>query len=118
MPWVDAGKCVGCGLCVRECPTETISMKEGVAEIDMGGCIHCGKCHDVCRQEAVRHDSEKIPEEVEKNVQETKRFMDACAEYLGGDQERQKCLNRMIKHFNKEKKIAEETLKELESIEN
>ena len=62
MPWIDKNKCTGCGLCVRECPVNAIIIKEGKAEIDMDKCIRCGKCHDVCPQEAVRHDSEKIPQ--------------------------------------------------------
>ena len=59
MPWIDKDKCIGCGICIRQCPVNAISMKEGKAEIDMDKCIKCGKCHDVCPQEAVRHDKEK-----------------------------------------------------------
>jgi hypothetical protein len=47
---------------------------------------------------------------------ETKRFMDACEKYLKDENERQKCLNRMIKHFKSEKIIAEKTLDELGSL--
>jgi len=39
--------------------------------------------------------------------------MNACAKYLGDAKEKQKCLNRMIKHFNKEKIVAEKTLEKL-----
>ena len=35
MPWVDKDKCVGCGICIRECPVDAIFMKEGKAIIDM-----------------------------------------------------------------------------------
>jgi hypothetical protein len=42
--------------------------------------------------------------------------MDACEKYLSGDKERQKCLNRMIKHFNKEKMVAEKTIEQLELL--
>lgn len=91
-------------------------MGNGMAKINMDGCIRCGKCHDVCPEEAVRHDSEKIPNEVKTNIIETKKFMDACAKYLGHAKERQKCFNRMIKHFKKEKVVAEKTLEELELL--
>jgi formate hydrogenlyase subunit 6/NADH:ubiquinone oxidoreductase subunit I len=48
MPWVDKDKCVSCGICVEECPVDTIFIKDEKAEIDMIGCIRCGRCHDVC----------------------------------------------------------------------
>jgi len=118
MPWINVEDCSGCGICVEECPVNTIAMKDEKAEINMDGCIRCGICHDVCPQEAVRHDSEKIPEVIKANVEETKRFMQACAKYLGDIKEKDKCLQRMKKHFKKEKIIAEKTLEELENIKN
>jgi ferredoxin len=54
--------------------------------------------------------------EVKANVEETKYFMDACARYLGSAKEGQKCLGRMIKHFNKERMVAEKTIEKLESL--
>jgi len=75
MPWIDENKCVGCRICIRACPINAISMKEGKAEIDMEKCIRCGKCHEVCPQEAVRHDSEKISFEVKKNIEKTKKLL-------------------------------------------
>ena len=67
---------------------------------------------------AVRHDSEKIPEHIKCNLEETKKFMELCAKYLGDIKEKNKCLQRMIKHYNKEKIIAEKTIKELEKLKN
>ncbi len=116
MPWVDGNICIGCGICVEECPVDAIIMEDDVVEIHMDKCIHCGICHDGCEQGAVRHDSEKIGDRVEANVEETKYFMEACEKYLGNAEERQKCLNRMIKHFNSEKIIAEKTLQEIELL--
>lgn len=116
MPWVDENKCNGCEVCVKECPTSAISMENEKAKINMDKCIRCGVCHDVCKQQAVRHDSEKIPEVIEANVKMTKRFMGACAKYLGDEKEKQKCLNRMIKHFNREKIVAEKTLAQLDTL--
>ncbi|MFC1874834.1 FAD-binding protein [Chloroflexota bacterium] len=45
---VVPGKCIGCQLCIGECPTNVIVMEDGVARIDAEGCISCGKCVDVC----------------------------------------------------------------------
>lgn len=41
---VDASKCIGCGLCVANCPTNAITMVEGKAVIDKDKCINCGIC--------------------------------------------------------------------------
>jgi len=116
MPWVDEEKCIACGICVQECPIDAISMEGGKAEIDMGKCIHCGTCHSVCPREAVRHDGEKIPENVKFNVEQTRQFMDLCAKHLGSDDEKRKCLERMRRHYNKEKLVAEKTLEALDKI--
>jgi len=53
---------------------------------------------------------------VEANIAKTKEFMNTCAKYLGDAKEKQKCLNRMIKHFNKEKIVAEKTLEKLQML--
>jgi len=70
----------------------------------------------VCPTNAVKHDSEKIPDRVTLNVQRTKAFMDDCARYLEDEEEKGKCLNRMIRHFRIEKVVAEKTLSELEAL--
>ncbi|MCK5083562.1 MAG: 4Fe-4S binding protein [Candidatus Omnitrophica bacterium] len=69
MPWVNEEECIGCGICVENCPVEAISLSigqaklgDGKAKINMNKCTRCGTCQSVCPQEAVRPDSEKIPE--------------------------------------------------------
>ncbi|MEA3490252.1 MAG: 4Fe-4S binding protein [Candidatus Omnitrophota bacterium] len=116
MPWIDKNECIGCGICVEKCPVGAVSMEGEKAKINMEECIHCGVCHSVCPEKAVRHDSEKIPDDVKANVEMTKRFMEACAKFLGEEQEKWKCLKRMKKHFSKEKVVAEKTLDELDKF--
>jgi len=67
MPWVDKNRCTGCQICIRECPVNAISMKDGKAEIDMDKCIRCKKCHEICPNQAIRHDSEKIKKDKKAN---------------------------------------------------
>jgi len=62
----------------------------------MEECIRCGTCHSVCPQEAVRHDGEKIPEDIKINIELTKKCMENCAKYLGDVKEKDKCLERML----------------------
>ncbi|MCD4812317.1 4Fe-4S binding protein [bacterium] len=113
MPWIDVEKCSGCGICVARCPVDTIAMEKEKANINMDGCIRCGTCHDVCPEEAVKHDAEKTPGDVKNNVEFTKHCMDACAKHLNDEREQDKCLNRIVKHFQREKLVAEKTLEEL-----
>jgi len=41
---VEAAKCIGCNLCVANCPAGAISMQDGIAVIDNAKCISCGIC--------------------------------------------------------------------------
>lgn len=117
MPWVDEEKCTGCNVCVEKCPVDAISMENEKARINMQECVRCGTCHSICPNGAVRHDSEKMPENIKNNVAQTKKFMEVCAKHFGDTKEKEKCLQRMIKHYNKEKIIAEKTMDELEKLQ-
>ena len=50
---IDQEKCLGCGICQRECPAEAITLKNKKAEIDFQKCLGCGRCIAICPQEAV-----------------------------------------------------------------
>lgn len=112
MPWVNKEDCTGCGLCVEICPVDTITLVEGIAEIDMDGCIRCGKCHKSCPNDAVRHDSEKIPGEIEANLEKVRWYL---SHYETGE-EKKACLKKSIRHFNLVKSIADKTIEQLNSL--
>jgi len=112
MPWIDKEKCIGCQACIQVCTVGAIQMKDRKAEINMDKCIRCGKCHDACPQDAVRHDSERIPIEVKENVEKTKESM----KNFKTEEEKKAFLERMIKHFNKEKLVAEKTIEKIQNI--
>lgn len=113
MPWVDETECIGCGICVDECPSGALALLEGVAKMNLEMCIRCGVCHDVCPQDAVKHDSLHIPIDVEANL---RRVREAVAhDFYETEEQRQGCLQRWMNLFNCQKKIAEQTLEALEA---
>lgn len=40
--------CMGMGNCARVCPTDAITIEDGLASIDQSRCITCGKCAAAC----------------------------------------------------------------------
>ncbi len=53
---VDKESCIGCGVCMRNCPVQAITMKDGKAVIDPNLCIQCGTCESICPMGAIRID--------------------------------------------------------------
>ena len=51
-------RCIGCKLCMRDCPSNAINIKmvgakQFVCEIDLGKCIYCAQCVDSCMKKAL-----------------------------------------------------------------
>ena len=117
MPWINKELCTGCQTCVDECSVGAISMEEDIAFIKEDECIRCGVCHDVCPDDAVRHDGERIPEEVQSNLAWAKKLL--THEYYSNDKTKQKQLiDRLQRFFAKNKKVAEKTIGQLGILRN
>jgi formate hydrogenlyase subunit 6/NADH:ubiquinone oxidoreductase subunit I len=51
-------KCIGCKLCMKDCPTNAITITEVgekafEAQIDLARCIYCAQCVDSCPKKAL-----------------------------------------------------------------
>jgi formate hydrogenlyase subunit 6/NADH:ubiquinone oxidoreductase subunit I len=55
--------CIGCQMCVRDCPSNAIKIKKVgdkkfVAEFDLAKCIYCAQCVDSCMKKALESSKE------------------------------------------------------------
>jgi len=51
---IDEKTCLGCGLCINNCPVGAISFNtNGKAVIDKTKCINCGTCQNLCPVNAI-----------------------------------------------------------------
>ena len=116
MPWIKEESCIGCGICVRECPVNAIRMDEdNIAVIDEDNCIRCGRCHDACSHKAVRHDSERIPMEAEKNIKKVRVLL---RRYYTEEDKQKDFLERMMKYYKMQQKVLTLSMEKLENLIN
>ena len=53
-PVINTAVCVGCGMCARSCPAETITVENKKAHIGRKNCIKCFCCQELCPYKAVK----------------------------------------------------------------
>ena len=54
LPQIDLAKCIGCELCVKLCPTQALTMIQGVAVVSAPDlCTYTGICQEICPTQAV-----------------------------------------------------------------
>ncbi|MDD5538687.1 MAG: 4Fe-4S dicluster domain-containing protein, partial [Candidatus Omnitrophica bacterium] len=65
-------KCIGCKMCVRDCPANAIAVnkvdeKRYEAVFDLRRCIYCGQCVDSCLKKALAASAEFELAQLDKN---------------------------------------------------
>ena len=60
---IDQNKCIGCGMCVKDCFFGVLSLQDKKAVVS-GDCFHCGHCVSVCPTGALmlKSEVEKVDE--------------------------------------------------------
>lgn len=73
-PKVMENLCIGCQMCVENCPVDAIHMEDKKAVIDPEVCIGCGECITVCPKRAI-----EVQWKTDANI-----FVEKMAEYAYG----------------------------------
>ena len=77
---INNDKCVGCGLCVKDCPASHIAIEDKKAKIANALCIGCGHCYAICPNEAISiegYDTTNIHEVVPFTNFDSEEFLKA-----------------------------------------
>lgn len=45
--------CIGCGICVKNCPNQAVTVSDFHAVIDQDKCVGCGVCAEKCPKKAI-----------------------------------------------------------------
>lgn len=52
-PVLDPERCIGCGLCVKMCPPQSLKLERGKPVFDLPECIRCYCCQEHCPKGAI-----------------------------------------------------------------
>ena len=69
-PEVGQEKCIGCGICAKNCPEQAIKVSKKKASIDRNKCIGCGECYIVCQNEAINPGEWTDPNVIQEKIVE------------------------------------------------
>ena len=54
---INEEKCIGCSLCIKDCPNSYLYLENKKAHTNGTGCMECGHCYAICPQNAIRIES-------------------------------------------------------------
>ncbi len=67
---VDRDRCVGCGVCTKNCAHGAVTVVDGKASVDTGLCAGCARCIKACPTGAIHTSSEDSFDMLDKKIAE------------------------------------------------
>lgn len=104
---VNSEKCVGCGLCVKDCFPQDIEIVNGKAKINNIKCFKCGHCIAVCPKGAVSTDEYNMEDVKDYNEAEFKIEPDTLLNFIK--------FRRTVRQFKDKDVETEKLLKIIEA---
>lgn len=105
MMLVNEEKCIGCGICVKDCLLNCIKVKNGKAKIRNLICFKCGHCIAVCPKNAVYSDEYNMEEIKEYNKEEFSISSNNLLNFIK--------FRRTIRQFNISKEVEKEKIEKI-----
>lgn len=105
MMLVNEEKCIGCGICVKDCLLNCIKVKNGKAKIRNLICFKCGHCVAVCPKNAVYSDEYNMEEIKEYNKEEFSISSNNLLNFIK--------FRRTIRQFNTSKEVEKEKIEKI-----
>lgn len=101
---VDKEKCIGCGMCIKDCFPKDIEMIGGKAQINNVTCFKCGHCIAVCPTNAISMDEYDMEEVINYDKQKFQIAPDNLMNFIK--------FRRTIRQF-KDQEVEEEKISKI-----
>jgi nitroreductase/NAD-dependent dihydropyrimidine dehydrogenase PreA subunit len=107
MIYINKEKCITCGLCVKDCVSGNIEIKDDKANVMKDRCLLCGHCIAICPENAVSMDHYSMDDVKEYSVNDFMIEPERLLNFIK--------FRRSVRHFRKEMVEEEKLLKIIEA---
>ena len=117
-PVIDFDVCIGCGACVKACPSNALTMEEHenirAIKLFYGLCLMCGTCDEVCPVDAIRVQEEfELASLTNKDLEEILEFVLAQCRSCGKYYTTKRAINDVLTAYSESVSGFDEEFKEM-----